>query len=452
MKNRIYLLIVFMLMLLTVTNVKAEGEATLKNIKVNGSECNCSGTECSVSTESDSATITYDLVDSNAKVDRLSGFKVDLLSEVTTIKITVTNSVNDETSENIYNINITKLAKQNNLALKSLKVNGSAMKVSEDIISYNYECEYDTKKIVLEIVPADANAKVIKEDEYVFDDDAKSLSANFYIEVNEERLEYGVIATRKEKPDTTLKSIKLDYGEIEFDEKTLEYELTVPYNINELNVEAEPNNEKAKVEIKNDDLVVGENEIVITVTSERSKSEYKIKVTREENIDKSVANLKELTIDEYKKLDFDENVLEYTLNFNTIPNKLTINTVSKNEDSTISILHNEDLKDGSKIIVKNELNENKIAREYVLIIKKVEGFASNKTLVLVSIIILVIVMIVLLLIDINSKKKEKKQYLKKVFDLRKKVEKLKKEGKIIPQRKKKSKQKDKKEEEELEII
>ena len=440
-----------MFMLLSFTNVKAEGEATLKNIKVNGNECNCVGTECSISLESDSATITYDLVDSNAKVDRLSGFKVDLLSEITTIKITVTNTVNDETSENIYNINITKLAKKNNLALKSLKVNGSAMKVSEEIISYNYDCDYDTKKIVLEIVPADANAKVIKENEYVFEDDAKSLSANFYIEINDERLEYGVIATRKEKPDTTLKSIELDYGKIDFDEKTLEYELTVPYSVNELNVEAEANNEKAKVDIKNDSLVVGENEIVITVTSEKSKTEYKIKVIREENIDKSVANLKEITIDEYKKFDFDENVLEYTLSFNEIPKKLTIHAKSKDENSTISILQNEDLKDGSKVVVKNELNESKIAREYILTVKKQEGYKSNKKLVLISIIILIITMAILLFLEIRSRKKEKEQYLKKIFGLRKKVEKLKKEGKIIPRVKRKNK-KGSKEEEELEII
>ena len=454
MKNRKYIFIMIFIMFFTFYNVKAEGEATLKNIKVNGVDCSCTGYDCSVTLTAESATIMYDLVDSNAKVDRLSGFKVDLLSEITTVKITVTNELNGEKVENTYNINITKKEKENDLSLKSLRVNGSAMKVSADIISYNYECEYDTKSIKLEVVPNDGTAKVIKEEEYTFEEDAKTLSANFYIQAaNGEKLEYGVIATRKEKPDTTLKSITLDYGSIEFDEKTLEYELTVPYNINELNIEAVANNKNAKVDIKNDTLIVGENEIVITVTSQKSKTEYKLHVTREENIDKSVANLSTLKVSEYEKLDFDENVLEYTLNFNNIPEKLTIQAKSKDSDSTISILQNENLKDGSKVIVKNELNEKKISREYILVIKKVTGVSNNKTVILIAIIALVITMSILLFLDIHSKKKEKKRYLKKVFDLRHKIEKLKKEGKIIPTKiKKKSKKNEKKEEEELEII
>ena len=459
MKSKKYIFIMMFVMFITFANVYAQGEATLKNIKVNGKECTCTGYECSISLVADNATITYDLTDSSSKVDRLSGFNIDLLSELTTVKINVTNPSSDAKVE--YSINITKEQAQNNMNLKSLKVNGAAMKVADDVMSYNYECEYDTAKITLEVVTADENMKVIKEEEYLFEEDAKSLLANFYVQApNGEELEYAVVATRRDKPDVTLKSITLDYGTLDFDEKVLEYEITVPYNINELNVEAEPNNEKATVEIENDDLIVGENEIIITVTNEKNKTEYKIKVIREENIDKSVANLKELTVDEYKKLDFSENVLEYKLYFSEIPSKLNIHAVSKDSDSTISILQNENLKDGSKVIVKNELNESKIAREYILVIKKEEGFSSNKTIILISIIGLIITMAVLLFLEIHSKKEEKKLYLKKVFDLRKKVEKLKKEGKVIPHKKKKTKKKDekektkekKKEEEDLEII
>ena len=80
------------MILLLAVNVKAEGEATISNIKVNGTSCTCSGYDCVVDVVASNATITYDLVDKAAKVDRLSGFRVDLLSEVTTLKLTVTNS------------------------------------------------------------------------------------------------------------------------------------------------------------------------------------------------------------------------------------------------------------------------------------------------------------------------------------------------------------------------
>ena len=452
MKNKLCL---FIMLLLFIIPVYAEGEATIKNVKVNGKECSCNGYDCSIEIDGDSATITYELTDTNAKVDRLSGFKIDLLSQLTTVKIHVENTVNEEKVENTYNINISKPEKKANFKLKSLRVNGTSLKIFENSLSYNFECEYDTKIINIEVVTDDPEAKVIKEDSYEIAEDLKSMAIEFIVQAaNGEKETYCVVVTKREKPNTTLKSLKLDYGEIEFDEKKTNYSLTVPYNINQIKVEAEPKNKDANVEIKNDDLVVGENEIIITVTDGKSKEEYKITVTREENIDKSVANLSSITIDEYPKFDFEENVLDYSLSFNEIPEKLTIKTKSKNPDSDTVILQNENLKDGSKIIIKNILKENNVTREYILTIKKIETIVSNKKIILVAIIGLVVTMGVLLFLDIHSKKNEKRRYLKKVIDLRHKIEKLKKEGKEVHQRKrvkKKKKEKDK-EQEELEII
>ena len=453
MKNKIY---IFIMLLFFIVPVYAEGEATIKNLKINGVECSCNGYECSIEIDAPSATITYELTDPKAKVDRLSGFKIDLLSKLTTVKVHVENTINDEKVENTYNINISKPEKKANFKLKSLKVNGTSLKIFENSLSYNFECEYDTKIINIEVVTDDPEAKVIKEDQYEIEEGSKSMAIDFFVQAsNGEKETYCVVVTKREKPDTTLKNIKLDYGEIDFNEKKTSYELTVPYNINQIKVEAVPKNKDAKVEIKNNDLVVGENEITITVIDGKNKAEYKILVTREENIDKSVANLSSITIDEYPKFSFEENVLDYTLNFSDIPEKLTIKTKSKNPDSDTVILENENLKDGSKIIIKNILKENKITREYILTIKKVETVVSNKKIILVCIIALIITMAVLLFLDIRSRKNEKRRYLKKVMDLRHKIEKLKKDGKIVPIKRKnkvKKKEKNKDKEEDLEII
>ena len=441
------------MMLLTFT-VYAEGEATIKNIKVNGTACTCTGFDCAVDVSGSNATITYDLADPEAKVDRLSGFKVDLLSEATSIKLTVTNSAGEEKIENIYNLTINKLVEKRDLSLKSLKVNGETIKVAKDVVAYSYTCEYDVKTITIDATLNDQDSKIVKEDKYDFPLEEGSISIDFYAQPpNGERLDYRVVVTRNIKPDTTLKTLKINDKEIKLDEKEFNYDLTVDYSINELKIDAIPNNKDAKVDIEKKTLVVGENEVKITVTSDKTTSEYVLKVTREENVDKSIANLKELKIDEYKRFDFEENVLDYTLKFSSVPEKLTITAKPKDENGKVTITGNEKLKDGSKVVINVKVDN--ISREYTIELKESKSIADNKSVILGCIIGLAITIIVLLILDIHSKKEEKRRYIKKIFDLRHKVESKRKEEKEKLKRKLKirTKEKEKKiDDDDIEII
>ena len=70
-----------------------------------------------------------------------------------------------------------------------------------------------------------------------------------------------------------------------FDKSNLDYTVTIPYTVENLNVIATPEDENADVSIKgNEKLVVGENVITITVTSTETmeKKIYNITATREE--------------------------------------------------------------------------------------------------------------------------------------------------------------------------
>lgn len=443
--------ILIMILFLSFT-VKAEGEATINNIKVNGTLCTCTGYDCVVDTTSSSATITYDLVDKDAKVDRLSGFKVDLLSEVTTIKLTVTNSNGEEKIENIYNLTINKQKKEVDLSLKSLRVNGVPMKLAKDVFVYPYTSEYDTQSITIEAVPNDSSVRVMKDSKYEFPLEDSSISIDFSVKpMDGEAENYRIVVTRGVKPDTTLKSLKINDKEIKLNEKEFTYDITVEYSVNEVEIEAVPNNKDAKVEVDSKTLVVGENTAKITVTTAKAKGEYILNITREDNIDKSVANLKELKVDEYSKLDFDENVLDYTLKFNKVPEKLTIKAKAKNEDGNVEITGNENLVDGSNVTIKVTVDD--ISREYTLILKESKDIVDNKKVILVAIIGLSITIVILIILEIHSKKEEKRKYLKKIFDLRHKIEKKRKEDSEKIKKKLKIKPKEKKQEEdEIEII
>ena len=205
-----YRLFIFVLLLFVSFSVLAEGEATIKNLKVNGVPCSCSGYDCNVEVDASSATITYDLVDEKAIVDRLSGFRIDLLSQITTVKIVVSNTESDEKIENTYNIDITKHEKKNDFSLKSLSVNGKKIDLIEEVVAYSFISEYDTEKIVIDATTNDSNAKILKEKEYPFDLKDSSLAVDFSVQAeNGEKETYRIVVTRGVKPNTTLKSLKI---------------------------------------------------------------------------------------------------------------------------------------------------------------------------------------------------------------------------------------------------
>lgn len=104
--------------------------------------------------------------------------------------------------------------------------------------------------------------------------------------------EYKFIIYRGETTDGSNKLSSLsvkDYNINEkFDENTLDYTLSIPFEVENLDINATAADENAKVEIKGaDDLKVGENVITITVTPTDEEGEvkiYNITVLREEYI------------------------------------------------------------------------------------------------------------------------------------------------------------------------
>lgn len=414
-------------------NVYAEGEATLNFIKVGGKECTCNGYECSVEVDAKSVIVTYELTDSNATVDRNSGFSIDLNSQSTLIKIVVSNTVDGEKVENTYNVTINKHEKSDDYTLKKLVVNEKEIELLEDVFVYSYEAKYDDEVIKIEAETNDSNAKVILEKEYEFEEDRSSLAIDFDVKAeNGDTKTYRIVVSRGIRPDTSLKSLKIDKVKFDFNKDKLNYEFDVEYSVNDLIIEAIANDDKATVKIEKEDLVVGENEIKIIVTNDKAESTYLLKVTREPNLDKSLANLSKLEISEYPKLGFEENVLEYTLKFSEIPNKLTIKAVSQSSDGRINITGNEDLEDGSIILVSNTLIETGITREYKLILEKNTSISDNKNFILVSIVVLIIVMIILFVFEIKDRKMKRHAKLTKIKELKKKKdlkEMLKKEKK-----------------------
>ncbi len=99
--------------------------------------------------------------------------------------------------------------------------------------------------------------------------------------------EYTFIVYRGETNDnsTYLSDIKIDGFELnkKFDKEVLDYTLTIPFEVTALNIDAIAEDSTAKIQLNgNEDLLVGENVITITVTSSETNdtSIYNITITR----------------------------------------------------------------------------------------------------------------------------------------------------------------------------
>ena len=422
MKKRILLLILF---LFIGYNVFAENEATLKNIKVNNKECVCDAFKCEIEIDADKATVTYELNDSNATVDRLSGFSTDLISPVTTMKVTVVNDKSEEKIENVYTIVINRHQKSNDVSLKEFGINDDNIPLLEDVFVYNYTAKYDTELLKIKMIPNNDGATVITDLEQDFPLDKSSLALDLDVKAeNGDVKTYRVVIYRGAKPDTSLEKLIVANNKVELKENQLEYDIKVDYSIISLDIEAVAKNGNATVDIESTDLIVGENEVKITVKNENATSEYILHVTREENKDKSLANLKKLTIAEYPKLNFEENILEYNIKLKTIPEKLTIKATPVTKDAKVEILYNEDLSNEDRILIRVSIGDGDIAREYILTVIQDDNAdeENNKTFVLISLIGVGLAIVVLGVIELKKRKKEIKFEITRIMELKKKKE------------------------------
>ncbi len=162
-------------------------------------------------------------------------------------------------------------------------------------------------------------------------------------------------STEVKANNNNLKSIEIEGKELEpaFEKNITEYYLVVDLDVDELEVVATAEHVKSTVEITgNTDLVEGENIITIIVTAENGDTkEYKILVTKTDNIDATNANLKNLEVNGFNIFpSFSSKIYNYNLTINKIIKELKITAEAQDEKANIEITGNENLKEGENTI------------------------------------------------------------------------------------------------------
>lgn len=182
-----------------------------------------------------------------------------------------------------------------------------------------------------------------------------------------------VIRENNQNSNIYLSSLSLSSGNIEFDKNTFEYETTVLYEVENIEVLATPEEETSKVTVEgNENLKVGDNYINVKVTSESGESKsYIIKVNRLQEGETlgDNPNIKNITIEGYD-LEFDPEKTDYKLVIKK-ETSLNIDVTMEDENATYEIEGNENLKDGSIITIKTTSPDGS-TNEYTIEITKTD--------------------------------------------------------------------------------
>ena len=228
--------------------------------------------------------------------------------------------------------------------------------------------------------------------------------------------------------DSSLKSLTVSSGSIDFIPSTLEYNLEVSSTVSTIEIQAVPNDTKATVKLPDKlSLETGLNTFAIVVTAEDgSTTTYKINVNKLENIISENALLSSLNISG-KQINFSSDVFEYKIG-NITTSKLDINATAIDGNAKIKIFGNNNIgKDG--VIIIRVTAEAGNYKDYILYVNNINAGDTDEIstssltylMLIVSSALFVIsaIIIVLLLVGRN---KYKKKVLAQLDEERKKLE------------------------------
>ena len=228
--------------------------------------------------------------------------------------------------------------------------------------------------------------------------------------------------------DSSLKSLTVSSGSIDFVPSTLEYNLDVSSSVSTIQIQAVPNDTKATVKLPDKlSLETGLNTFAIVVTAEDgSTTTYKINVNKLENIMSENALLSSLNISG-KQINFSSDVFEYKIG-NITTSELGITATAIDSNAKIKIFGNNNIGKNGVIIIRVTAEAGNY-KDYILYVNNTKAGVTDEVstssltylMLIVSSALFVIsaIIIVLLLVGRN---KYKKKVLAQLDEERKKLE------------------------------
>lgn len=407
--------------------VTKSSDATLKSLSVSGYtlspvfNSNTTSYKITVPSTTTSVNLQGSVNHSKATVTGLGN--VNLTGKTTTATIKVT--AEDGTVKN-YTVVIEKeetvipVVKSSDATLKSLDVSGFTLNPTfkSNVNTYSIKVNNNITGLKVTAVATDEKAtvevtgnsnwkegnntiiiKVIAED---------GTTNNYIVNVNRASSSNNTSVATKSS-DNYLKSLLINSShemKPTFDKKMTNYNITVPYEVEKLDLTAISSSTKAKVEIiGNSNFDVEKiNLVEIKVTAEDGSIRiYSLNVTR--STQKSATDLKTLEIkDATLSPAFSKTTLDYKTTVKDNVSKLDIIAVPEDSSSKVEIIGNDNLKEGSNTILIKVTDKEGFVKYYSINVEKekqantILGFTYIQFTFLFFIIFVLLLIIIILLL------------------------------------------------------
>ena len=273
-------------------------------------------------------------------------------------------------------VSATIRVKSNVNTLSSLSVNGYTLTPAFNPNTTSYTVNTDNSSITINATKSDSRASVsgigtknLNYGKNTFNIVVKAEDGNSKT--------YIIVVNRNDdrNGDSTLRSLSVSSGSIKFSASVKSYNVSLNANVESFSVEGVANNSKSKVSYspsKSISIKQGETKtITVTVTAEnQTKTEYKIHVSRGDS--RSSDNyLKSLSMKE-SKINFDKDILNYTLEVPFHITKLNLSYILSDVKAKVDVKGNNDLVVGNNVITLLVTAENQTTKTYTLNVNRLK--------------------------------------------------------------------------------
>lgn len=354
-----------------------------------------------------SDTILKVYVKANVKADGKTSDQIKLRIS------TVDGTISPETNANLTS-NVIKLEIKDENRLSSLTVSSGTLSPSfnSDILEYSLTTgeeeltltpktkdslatvEINGKKastISLEYGENDVNIKVIAQDGSV------------------KTYKLSVIRKDNRNDNAKLQLLSVDGKKISLKDNNYNYTVDVSYETEDANLLYAASSSTSTVEVSGDEkLKVGENSIIITVTSEKGTTQkYYLTINRLNEIKSDDSSIKKLEILNVDNLDFNfkSDNHNYMIKLPKNVDELKFNIELNDPKAEYKITGNENLENYSKVLIKVTA-EDESSTTYSFLIEKKES--NNLMLILIILIVILVALIIGIILVVKNRNKNNK--------------------------------------------
>ena len=320
--------------------------------------------------------VTVNAVANDIKAKGVTGTgNVNLATGDNTIDVVVTAEDNTKTTYTI----VVNRAKSMNANLKSIGLNGGysiTPTFDKDTTSYSVNVSNATEKILVSAEKEDETASVAGTGNISLSTGHNKIDIVVTAEDNAITKTYTIDVYRALSTNANLKSLTSSDGTITptFDKDTTEYTLTVPYEVEDANINAVAENNAANIQISgNTGLAVGNNTATILVTAENGNIKtYEIVITRQPSSNNYLSSL-EITDNKgtsYGDDPFNKLKMTYNITVDNDIDKITISAQAEDSATTVKGTGTKDLKVGSNSFTIESISANGTPRNYIINVER----------------------------------------------------------------------------------